>query len=147
MHDIRGSIIRYNKTDIAMEYLNLALLEYIKGENMFSVLHLSGASEEIFGKIVRFNNQKNAQDNSVNWIKKWYQLIKKDTPSDQKLKRHIIKFKNAVKHVNSNTDLELEVDIQREAEETIRRALTNFNHIPELVQSKEMLEYFQHIKR
>ena len=52
MQDIRGELETHKKIDIAMQYLNLALREYTSGQNIFAVIHLAGAAEELLGKIV-----------------------------------------------------------------------------------------------
>ena len=65
VQDIRGDLKTYSKQDIAIEYLNLALVEYVKGTNMFAALNLAGAAEEMLGKIVRLNWAKSAHDKMI----------------------------------------------------------------------------------
>jgi|SRR5690554_3772867 len=146
MQDIRGDLEIYHKSDIAMQYLNLALSEYIKGKNMFAVLHLAGAAEEMLGKVVSLRSSETALERTQRWIKSWYQISGKDTPQNKALNKHILKIKNGVKHINGANDLEIEFDINREAKEIIRRAIENFTQIPELKQSEEILEYYRHNK-
>ena len=55
-------------------------------------------------------------------------------------------MKNGIKHIDGNSDLDIEFDIDREAKEIIRRAIENFNKIPELQLSEELLAYYQHEK-
>lgn len=77
MKDIRGNLNKYRKQDIAIEYLNLALTEYVKGENLFAALNLAGAAEELLGKIVQLNDFSNAHENMVTTLGSWYQIAKK----------------------------------------------------------------------
>ena len=146
MQDIRGHLEVYKKQDIAMQYFNLALVEYIKGENMFAVLHLAGAAEEMFGEIVSFRSCETSLDRIHRSIKSWYRISKKDLPKKRDLNNHILKVKNGIKHIDHPKDLEIEFDINREAKEMIRRAIENFIQLPELKQSKELLAYYKHEK-
>jgi hypothetical protein len=146
MRDIRGDIEKYEKLDVAVEYLNLALSEYVKGQNLFAVLNLAGAAEEMLGKIVELNSKKNAHTQAFKLFRSWYQIAKKAIPKDHILSSLIVKAKNGVKHINGNADLTIELDIKKEAKETIRKALVNFHQIPELKNTTAILAYYQHEK-
>lgn len=146
MKDIRGDIQKYRKIDIAMEHLNLALKEYVEEKNMFSVIHLAGAAEEMLGEIVRINKGENALDKIYGWFRSWYRIAGKDSPSNSQINNYILKTKNSVKHINDQDDLFLEIDLNREAQEIIRRAIENFNQLPELSTTPEMLAYYRHEK-
>lgn len=146
IQDIRGDLEVYDKKDIAMQYFNLALSEYVKGKNMFVVLHLAGAAEEMFGKMVSLRSTETALERVQRWMRTLYELQGKDKPQNKELNKHILKIKNGVKHNDGLQDLEIEFDIKREAQEFIRRAIENFNQIPELKQSEELLEYYRHNK-
>ena len=146
MKDIRGDIKLYKKQEIAMQYFNLALREYVSGDNLFAVINLAGVSEEMLGKIVSINNNVSALERTQKWLRSWYTITGKDTPPNKDLNRHLLKVKNGIKHINGEGDLEIEFDIGREAKEIIRRAIENFNQIPDLNQSEELLAYYQHEK-
>ena len=146
MQDILGDLKIYKKEDIAMQYLNLALAEYVKADNMFAVIHLAGAAEEILGMIVSINTGESALSRAQRWMRSWYSLGGKNTPANNELNKYILKAKNSIKHINSQADLEIEIDVTREAKEIIRRAIENFNQVPALQQSPELLAYYQHEK-
>ena len=55
-------------------------------------------------------------------------------------------MKNGIKHIDGASDLHIELDVKREAKEAIRRAIENFNLIPEVKMSEELLAYYQHEK-
>lgn len=144
--DIRGDIKAYNKRDIAMQYFNAALKEYVEGKNMFVVIHLSGAAEEMFGRLVSINNVETSLQRAQRWMRSWYSVIGKNTPNNSELNKHILKVKNGIKHIDGVNDLEIEFDINREAKEIIRRAIENFNQLPELKLSAELIAYYKNEK-
>ena len=149
MQEIRSNIKIYSKSDIAMQYLNLALSEYVKGQNMFAVIHLAGAAEELLGQIVYINTRENALSRDQQSMRSWYAILEKNTPSNKELNDRIfLKAKNGIKHINKKdpADLEIEIDLLREAKEVIRRAIENFNQIPELKYSDELIAYHEHEK-
>ena len=139
MQDIRGILKTYKKEDIAMQFFNLALAEYVKAENMFAVIHLAGAAEEMFGKIVSINSGESALSRTQRLIRSWYSVIGKNTPTNSESNKYILNTKNGIKHINGPADLEIEMDVAREAKEVIRRTIENFNQIPSLQQSSELL--------
>jgi len=146
MKDIRGDFKIYHKRDIAMQYFNAALKEYVEGSNMFVVLHLAGAAEEMFGRLVSINNVDTSLQRAQRWMKNWYSVSGKNTPNNSELNKHILNVKNGIKHIDGANDLEIEFDIHREAKEIIRRAIENFNQLPELKQSAELLAYYKNEK-
>lgn len=146
MQDIRGDLKTYNKQDIAIEYLNLALAQYVKGTNMFAALNLAGAAEELLGKIVTLNGTKCAHDSYIAMLGSWYQIAKKAIPKRGDINNFILKAKNGAKHLNGENDLTIELDLKKEVKETIRKAIENYNQIPGLTVTNEMLEYYQHEK-
>ncbi|MDN3521861.1 hypothetical protein [Halomonas ramblicola] len=143
MEDIRGNLRSYPKQEIAMEYLNLALREYVAGRNLIAVINLSGAAEEMLGKIVSLKKNESAFQRAQRWTRSWFKLVGKETPANKDLNKHLLKVKNGIKHIDGKDDMNIEFDIDREAKEAIRRAIENFNQIPGISQSAEILAYYQ----
>ncbi len=146
MQNIRGILKTYKKEDIAMQFFNLALAEYVKAENMFAVIHLAGAAEEMLGKIVSINSGESALSRTQRLIRSWYSIIGKNTPTNGESNKYILNTKNSIKHINGPADLEIKMEVAREAKEIIRRTIENFNQIPSLQQSAELLAYYQYDK-
>lgn len=144
MEDIRGNLRTYSKKEIAMEYLNLALREYVAGRNLNSVINLAGAAEEMLGKIVLLNRSENSLERMQRLTRSWFNIVGKETPANKDLNKHFLKVKNGIKHIDGFDDLNIEFDIDREAKEIIRRAIENFNQIPDLHQSAELIAYYRH---
>jgi hypothetical protein len=67
-------------------------------------------------------------------------------PSNKQLNRYILNIKNGIKHIDGVHDLEIKFDIKREVNNMIHRAIDNFNNIPQLKKSTELLAYYQHEK-
>lgn len=134
----------HNKQDIAMQYLDLALSEYIKGKNPYCVLHLAGAAEEMLGKLVQLKNKRNALAAAIDRMQSWWRISGAAIASGEDRKR-ILHAKNGIKHIDGVNDLELRLDVSYEIKETIRRALQNFNQL-NISQSPAILAYYQHEK-
>ena len=138
MEDIRGNLRTYSKKEIAIEYLNLALREYVAGRNLNSVINLAGAAEEMLGKIASLNRSESALERVQRLTRSWFNAVGKETPANKDLNKHLLK------DIDGFDDLNIEFDMDREAKEIIRRAIENFNQIPGLNQSAELLAYYRH---
>ncbi|NOH95512.1 hypothetical protein [Vibrio sp. 99-70-13A1] len=144
MEDIRGNLKIYNKQDLAIDHLNLALSLYVKNENMASVIHLAGAAEEMLGKIVRFTNKENAKDALFRQMHTWWQqVLNTDTPKNSVLDKTVLNAKNTVKHINGKDDLTVELDLKKQARQLLDRAVENYHKIPGLRNTPEMCEYYR----
>lgn len=135
-------LIKHSKQEIAMQHLNLALAEYVKGVNLYSVLHLAGAAEEILGNLVKLKGKRNSLAQDVD-LRQSYWNITGRSVNEKEDRDHILKSKNGIKHLNSEKDIELEMDIEYETKETIRRALGNYNQL-KIPISPEILAYHQY---
>lgn len=136
--------IFHNKQDIAMQHLNLALAEYIKGQNLYSVLHLAGAAEEMLGKLVQLKSKRNGLMSAIDWAQSWWK-IRGATVKPKEDRKRILHAKNGVKHIDGIDDFELLADIPHEIKETIRRALQNFNQL-NITHTPEILAYYKYVK-
>jgi hypothetical protein len=146
MEDIRGNIKTYAKDEIAMQYLNLALREYMERNNLVAVINLAAAAEELLGEIVSLKNKDNAHKRTRGWWRKWYEITNQKTPPDTELSKLILLVKNGIKHIDGENDLTICFDAEREAKKTIQRAIVNFNKLPNLQYSKELLAYYRQEK-
>lgn len=135
----------HSKQDIAMQHLNLALTEYIKGQNPYSVLHLAGAAEEMLGKLVQLRKKRSGLMSAVDWAQSWWK-IRGVTVEPKEDRKRILYAKNGVKHIDGIDDFELRADIPHEIKETIHRALHNFNQL-NITHSPEILAYYGHMKK
>ncbi|MCM5508650.1 MULTISPECIES: hypothetical protein [unclassified Vibrio] len=144
MEDIRGNLETYNKQDLAIEHLNLALSLYVKNENMASVIHLAGAAEEMLGKIVALHDKENSKDALFRQMRTWWQqVLNTDTPKNSVLDKTVLNAKNTVKHINGKEDLTVELDLKKQARQLLDRAVQNYHKIPGLKNTPEMLAYHQ----
>lgn len=75
-----------------------------------------------------------------------YEIIGKEAPSSGYINKHILNTKNSIKRIDGEYDLELSLDINKEAKEIISRAIENFKSIPSLQISEELLAYYQYEK-
>lgn len=127
-----------------MQHLNLALLEYIEGSNLYSVLHLAGAAEEMLGRLVELKEKRSGLMFTMDLALSW-QRIRGANVMPKAVRNRILEAKNGVKHINGLDDLELRVDIAYEVKETICRALHNFNQL-NISHTPEILAYYKYEK-
>lgn len=128
------------KIEIAVEYLELAIEQYIKRQNYFSSLHLAGAAEEILGKYVRLNGEQDALSNFAEAMHE-IGLLNGNTLPLKKNKEYLNFAKNKVKHMNSAADDTTDINPKEEALEMIERALQNFSML-RILPTEKILEFY-----
>lgn len=155
MEDIRGDYKTYQKKDIAVEYLELAMLEFMRGERFFCALHLAGAAEELLGMLVKISGKQSAFARIKAMFKRYNENRKPHLPafSDEAVRLSMVGHKNSVKHLDIKKDGEtgddttVTLDIKKEAQEVIQRAVENFNQLDSPSNTVVMMNYLKHIHR
>ncbi len=121
----------YAKVDIATEYLDLAMQQYMEECNYFCAIHLAGAAEELFA----MHLPEDERIFEVAWkAQKALDILEggnepKDESEDKKRAkraRHVLNWsKNTVKHMDQNQTT-ISIDPHFEAGYWIEQALVNF---------------------
>jgi len=118
---------KYNKIDIAESQLETALDIYLNGGNLFSALTLAGAAEEIFGIYLKINGVPNSLEELVAATQKIYKIIQNGEHLPEKgIRDRANRARNNFKHLNSEEDLEIELDLEEETIDMLNRATTNY---------------------
>lgn len=102
------------KRDIAVKQIKAAARHYNKGDYVCSIT-LSGAAEEILGRIAKKRTKKNKLDIDVSYLRSVYFYFSGQTPSDKELIQKINKVKNELKHNDSGDNEWVEGDFEYEA--------------------------------
>ncbi|MCQ4266273.1 hypothetical protein NAV28_03495 [Pseudomonas stutzeri] len=116
--------MKINKIDVARRQLETAIELFFSGGDLVSVITLSGAAEEIFGKIANSLNKVNAIDFVVKSHQSLGLKVTRKYITDQ---AYLVK--NALKHADREGDESIEFDEQQEAIAMLSRALTNFSKV------------------
>jgi hypothetical protein len=119
---VKGMIEReVPKIEIAHEYLDAAIEFFLARTNLFCVIHLAAAAEELFGAHLP-EPQRN-----LSW--KAEKALKSETgptPTDAAARKSVNEWKNEVKHMNDTTCRTVTIDPGFAAEHHIEQALVNF---------------------
>ena len=117
-----------HKIEIAMEYLDTAAVLWLQNSKPFSSLHLAGAAEELSGKMCRIMKINSEFDE----IKLLLKRIIKDfnLPHTEKDIRNLAyEAKNSVKHMDSRTSANVNINAREEASHLIQSAFNNFKKL------------------
>ena len=112
--------------DVALRQLETALRLYFEGEDYYSVVTLTGAPEEIFGKLVKENERENALES----LRKGGAAIHKahfdeDIP-EKEISDRANRVRNFLKHWDPGKPKALEFDAPEEAKDMLDRAVDNY---------------------
>jgi hypothetical protein len=115
----------HNKLDISDEMIEAAVVEFLDHRRYFAALNLAGVAEELYGIYARINGKQNCQDGLIELA----QTIAKIDGAEEfprKGWRNIANYsKNAIKHLDDESDIEIELDSFDEARAMIGNALSN----------------------
>jgi hypothetical protein len=124
-------MIEYSKIEIAVEYLDAAIDEWEIHGRYFAAMNLAGVSEELLGKVLRAKGEKDRLTAAVEDLtyvqdKLWDKLAwaKK---SHQEYKKLLGSTKNAIKHMDSASDVNarLYFEVEDESKWLIQSAIHN----------------------
>ncbi|HAS8561039.1 TPA: hypothetical protein I7791_21530, partial [Vibrio vulnificus] len=105
-----------NKQAIALHQLDKAIQLYFDEQDYICALTLSGASEEILGKIVSNTGSANACEELVVAL---HQLTGCTVDEKTIRNQHMNWDRNAVKHFNDNSEFEIDTDFYAQATQII----------------------------
>ncbi len=133
------------KRDIAIKQIKAAARLYNKQDYVCSIT-LSGAAEEILGRIAKKRTNINQLEVEVIYLRSAYQYFSGKNPSDKELIQIINKVKNDLKHDDSGDNLWLDADFQSEAALLFVKAVKNYlNCYKEFPNDKVTRNLFDHL--
>lgn len=114
----------YTKEEIASKQLETAIILFLSGRDLSSVITLSGAAGNILEQLVRFKGE----EAFVDYACRVHDALVGYTPPRKKYKHHIDKRLGVITHKHmSETDSEYtEIDLEKSAVHSITKALADY---------------------
>ena len=111
---------------IAVRQLETALYLYFKREDYYSVITLAGASEEVFGKLLKEKNSENALDSlKKSGVAIHEALFDEDLP-EKEISDRANWVRNLLKHWSLGQPKVFEFDAPEEAKDMLNCAIDNY---------------------
>ena len=114
--------------DVALEQIKNAAQLYEQG-NYASSIVLSGAAEELLGKIAKKKTGYNEFGKEEKYIESIYEYFKKPIPNKKEIRNKINKTKNKLKHNDSGKNYQIDDDLENEAVLLFVKAVKNYHNI------------------
>lgn len=114
----------HDKLDIADEMLDGAITAFLDSKQFFVALNLAGVAEELYGKLIRLNGGMNSQSSLIE-LAKAIARYDGDELTDTDLFKVSVMHKNGIKHLDTEGQRFIEIDIEDEARSAIGCALAN----------------------
>ena len=124
---------KVDKLEIADEMLEPAIVEFLDHGRYFSSFNLAGVAEELYGKYVRVVGLRDSQHDNIEAASKVARMQGGPELTVKDWKKIATTHKNAVKHLDSESDRYVEIDAEDEARLMIADALSNHNKLNRLV--------------
>lgn len=113
------------KKDIALKQLRASAKLYNDGDYICSIT-LSGAAEEILGKIAKKRTKTNQLEDEIIYLKDICNFFSGETPPNKDIINKINKVKNELKHNDCGINDWVDADFENEATLIFVRAVKNF---------------------
>lgn len=127
LEDKKTMHLKHDKLDIADEMLEGAITAFLDSKQLFVALNLAGVAEELYGKVIRINGGMNSQSSLIELAKTIATRSGVGELTDRDFFQISVEYKNGIKHLDTEEQRFIEIDIEDEARATIGCALTNHN--------------------
>ena len=114
---------------MAFRQLETALRLYSEREDYYSVITLAGASEEIFGKLLKENNPENALDSLKKAGSAVHEALFDEDLAEKEISERVNWVRNLLKHWSSGQPKVVEFDAPEEAKDMLTRAIDNYDEL------------------
>lgn len=131
---------KFNKIDIAESQLETALQLYFSGDNFVSALTLAGAAEEILGVCLKLKGIPTSLEETVKGTCLIHEKFHGVRPPKKEIIERANRARNNFKHLNSEEDIEITMDLEEEAKDMLQRAITNYWRFKEDL-TKNMVQF------
>ena len=116
----------HDVNDVALRQLETALRLYFEGEDYYSVVTLAGASEEVFGQLLKESGHENAMDSLKQDVAAIHKVLSDVDLPEKDIVERANKERNSLKHWDPGKPTVFESDTQKEAKDMLDRAVDNY---------------------
>jgi len=116
----------YDKHSIALSQVETALRLYDEGQDLFSVITLAGAAEEIFGRLLEERGDDNSLDSLTKGASAIHRALFGEDAGASVFARRANRAKNALKHHDPSQPRAVTLNLREEATDILDRAITNY---------------------
>ena len=117
--------VTHDKLDIADEMLDGAIKAFLDSKQFFVAFNLASVAEELYGKLIRLNGGMNSQNSLIDLAKAIARIDGNVELTDSDLFKVSVMHKNGIKHLDTEEQRFIEIDVEDEARSAIGCALTN----------------------
>ncbi|SRR6266511_602076 len=116
----------YQKRAIAQQQLETALRLHEEGQDLFSVITLAGAAEEILGQMLTERGVTSSLKSLTDAADAMHRVLFKQDVGARQFANRANRAKNSLKHHDPGQPQTLTLDLREEATDMLDRAVTNF---------------------
>ena len=128
-----------NKKSIALHQLNRAIKLFINEKDYICSITLSGAAEEILGRLVEHNGEISA----VNELADSLEKITEENISKKEIRdKHLNNVRNSIKHFSNPLDKNVITNWEQQAIQLIARCCSNIVKL-NIIQSEQVTRFIK----
>jgi hypothetical protein len=135
----------HSKAHIALTQLETALRLFAEGKDYYSVVTLSGAADEILGRLLEARGGVSALASLTKAATAIHVKVHGTPGSEKAFIERANLARNALKHLNAGGANGVSLDIREEASDMLDRAISNYWALTQSI--TPAMEQFEHIRR
>ena len=117
---------KHSRLEIAKRQLETALALYFDGGDLYSVITLAGAADELFGKALRIQGQESRIEELSKSVAAIYRKLYGEELEPKRVAERANHARNALKHWAMDQDVDVEFDLVEEAKDMLERGVNNY---------------------
>jgi len=119
------AIAKHHRLEMAKRQLETAIELYFRGTDMYSVITLAGAADEVFGQALLVEGRKPRLNDLSKSIAEIYKKLYGTEITEKSVVERANHARNALKHWSESQPLEVEFDVLEEAKDMLERGVAN----------------------
>lgn len=134
----------YNRVDLAVEQLEIALIMFLEKQSYVATLTLAGAAEEVLGNALKLQGEQTSLQLKFQGVEPVHAALHRKPLKWSDFADRENLARNAAKHMKSASDATVTVDLEQAAVWMIVRACENYDRLglPRIAKMAEFNEWF-----
>jgi hypothetical protein len=120
------AIETHNRLEMARQQLETALDLYFNNRDLYSVITLAGAADELFGKALKIQGQESRIEELCRSVAAIYKKLYGEDLDPKMVAERANHARNSLKHWALNQAADVEFDLVEEAKDMLERGINNY---------------------
>jgi hypothetical protein len=129
------AIEKHSRLEMGRHQLETAVALYFENRDVYSVITLAGAADELFGKALKFQGQESRVEELSRSVAAIHKRLYGKELDPKKVAERANHARNSLKHWSLDQPVDVEFDLVEESKDMLERGINNFGRCTEISQN------------